>query len=99
MNAHPDLLHGGVIAAVLDSTLGNAIGRAFPDGAPSMFTVQLNVSYKKPVKTPGTVMVRSWVMRVEDNGRKIWAEGVIEGDAGVVHAKAEGLWMRAKPKL
>ena len=98
LNAHPDLLHGGVIAAILDSTLGNAIGVQFPQGALRMFTVQLNVTYKKAVPTPGTVMARSWVTKVEDDGRKIWAAGRLDGEGGVVHATAEGMWLKAKPR-
>jgi acyl-coenzyme A thioesterase PaaI-like protein len=98
LNAHPDLLHGGVIASVLDSTLGNAIGVQFPAGALRMFTVQLNITYKKAVPTPGTVMARSWVTKVEDGGRKVWAAGMIEGEGGVVHATAEGIWLKAKDK-
>ena len=98
LNAHPDLLHGGVIASVLDSTLGNAIGVQFPNGALRMFTVQLNITYKKAVPTPGTIMARSWVTKVEDGGRKVWAAGMIEGEDGVVHATAEGMWLKAKDK-
>ena len=104
LNAHPDLLHGGVIACVLDSTMGNVVGLAFREmsanGGASMFTAQLNTKYEKPVQTPGTVMARAWVKRVEDGGRKVWVEGVIEGGekGEVSHAKAEGLWIRAKPK-
>jgi acyl-coenzyme A thioesterase PaaI-like protein len=98
LNAHPNLLHGGVIASVLDSTLGNAIGVQFPQGALRMFTVQLNVTYKKAVPTPGTVMARSWVTKVEADGRKIWAAGELEGEGGVVYATAEGMWLKAKSK-
>lgn len=98
LNAHPNLLHGGVIASVLDSTLGNAIGVQFPQGALRMFTVQLNVTYKKAVPTPGTVMVRSWVTKVEDEGRKIWAAGEIVGEGGIAHATAEGMWLKARSK-
>lgn len=105
LNAHPDLMHGGVIGCILDSTLGNAIGMTLADlgsdrrSGSSMFTVQLNISYKQPVRTPGTVISRGWVVRMEDGGRKIWAKGVIEGDGGVVHALAEGMWLRPKVKL
>lgn len=98
LNAHPNLLHGGVIAAILDSTLGNAIGVQFPRGALKMFTVQLNITYKKAVPTPGTVMARSWVTKVEGDGRKIGAAGALEGEDGVVHATAEGMWLKAKDK-
>ena len=110
LNAHPDLLHGGVIACILDSTMGNVIGMAMSDidtgeqnlGAKggNVFTAQLNVSYKAPVRTPGTVLARSWIQRVEDGGRKLWIEGCIEGgDNGeVLHARAEGLWLRVSKK-
>ncbi|KAF2102197.1 hypothetical protein NA57DRAFT_73629 [Rhizodiscina lignyota] len=98
LNAHPDLLHGGVIATILDSTMGNVIGFAVPEARRSgMFTVQLNVTYEKPVRTPGTVMVRAWVKTIQDGGRKVWVEGVVEGE-GVRHARAEGMWLRAKGK-
>lgn len=100
LNAHPDLMHGGVIGCILDSTLGNAIGgtlRYLGIGhGNSMFTVQLNITYKKPVRTPGTIMARGWVVKMEDGGRKVWAQGVIEGEGGVVHALAEGMWTRPK---
>lgn len=98
LNAHPDLLHGGVIAMILDSTLGNAIGVQFPQGALRMYTVQLNVSYKKAVPTPGTMLARSWVTKVADDGRKIWAAGRLEGENGLVFATAEGMWLKAKDK-
>lgn len=102
LNAHPDLLHGGVISVLLDSSLGGAVGmtmRKIVDTA-SYFTVQLNVKYVKPVKTPTIVMVRAWVTKIEGDGRKVWAEGCVEsGEKGeLIHAKAEGLWVRAQPK-
>ncbi|KAK3721451.1 hypothetical protein LTR37_003006 [Vermiconidia calcicola] len=95
LNAHPGLLHGGVISCILDSSLGAAVGATHPHTASSFFTVQLNVTYKKPVRTPGTVMVQSWVTKAEGGGRKVWAKGIIASE-GVVHAEAEGLWVRTK---
>lgn len=98
LNAHPDLLHGGVIACILDSSLGGAIGMTLAKQNPPTFTVQLNISYKAPIRTPGTIMIRSWVTKVDDGGRKAWAKGVIESEGGVVHAIAEGMWLRPKSK-
>jgi acyl-coenzyme A thioesterase PaaI-like protein len=95
MNAHPGLLHGGVIATLLDSTLGSAAAMANPKE--TLFTVQLNVAYKYPVATPATVLVRSWVERQE--GRKTWVKGRIESGTGELHAEAEGLWLKTKPKI
>jgi acyl-coenzyme A thioesterase PaaI-like protein len=101
LNAHPNLLHGGVIGCILDSSMGGAIGMALAKsgGGGPTFTVQLNITYKATVRTPGTIMVRSWVTKVEGGGRKTWAKGVIESEGGVVHAVAEGMWLRAKAKI
>ncbi|KIX97774.1 uncharacterized protein Z520_06552 [Fonsecaea multimorphosa CBS 102226] len=98
MNAHPATLHGGVIATVLDSTMGNVIGQQLRHGSAPTFTVALNISYKKPVATPGTVMARAWITKV-DGDRKIWVHGVVEDGRGNVHAEADGMWLRAKAKL
>lgn len=98
LNAHPNLLHGGVIATILDSAMGNVIWQAIqPRSKAPTFTVNLNITYKKPVSTPGSVMVRATLVRVE--GRKIWVSGTVEGEDGVVHASAEGMWLTAKPKI
>ena len=96
MNAHPNILHGGVIACILDSTMGNAIGQQLRSTG-AKFTVQLNITYKKPVMTPGTVIARSWISKVED--RKVWVSGVVENGEGELHATAEGMWLNAKAKL
>ena len=81
--------------------MGGIIGMALArqEGGSPTFTVQLNVTYKAPVRTPSTVMVRSWVTKIESGGRKAWAKGVIESEGGVVHALAEGMWLRAKAKI
>lgn len=98
LNAHPNLLHGGVIATILDSAMGNVIWQQVqPRPSAPTFTVSLNITYKKPVETPGSVLVRSSVVKVE--GRKIWVRGAVEGQGGVVHATAEGLWLMARAKL
>ena len=103
LNAHPNLLHGGVIGCILDSTLGAAVGIGSRGvNMTSMYTVQLNVKYEKPVRTPGTICARATVKKMQDGGRnwKVWAEGVIEslGEDGevVVHSRAEGMWVGKK---
>jgi acyl-coenzyme A thioesterase PaaI-like protein len=103
LNAHPDLLHGGVIGCILDSTLGSAVGIGSRGvNMTSMYTVQLNVKYEKPVRTPGTICARAWVKEMQDGGKnwKVWAEGLIEslGEDGkmVTHSRAEGMWVGKK---
>jgi len=83
-------------ATVLDSTMGNIVGQQMPEQLPT-FTVALNITYKKPVTTPGTILARSWITKAE--GRKIWISGTIESGTGEVHATAEGMWLRANAKI
>ncbi|ETN44301.1 uncharacterized protein HMPREF1541_10481 [Cyphellophora europaea CBS 101466] len=117
LNAHPDLLHGGVVSCILDSGMGAVVALAMgrgsdaapkeeydsvrrgEGGGPPRFTAQLNVRYRRPVRTPGCVVVRGWVEREEGGGRKVWARGVVEaleGGRSVVHAEGEGLWVSGK---
>lgn len=105
LNAHPDLLHGGVIGCILDSSLGSAVGVGSRGlEMTSMYTVQLNVKYEKPVRTPGTICARAWVKDIQDGGKnwKVWAEGLIESldEDGkmIVHSRAEGMWVGKKGK-
>lgn len=97
LNAHPDLLHGGIIANILDSTMGNVIGQELRSTG-TMFTVGLNITYKKPVTTPGTILARAHITKI-DGPRKVWVCGSIEDGTGGVHATAEGIWLRAKAKM
>lgn len=105
MTAHPGLLHGGIVSCILDSGLGAAVAVNVGGNATEgkgegwgtmMMTVQLNTSFRAPVRTPGVVVVRGWIEKKEGDGRKMWAKGVVEGPGGVVHAEADGLWVRAK---
>lgn len=97
LNAHPDLLHGGIIANILDSTMGNVIGQELTS-ASATFTVALNITYKKPVTTPGTILARSHITKV-DGPRKVWVHGSIEDGKGTIHATAEGMWLKAAAKI
>jgi uncharacterized protein (TIGR00369 family) len=100
LNAHTGFLHGGVVAALLDSAVSNFCalhsGLTKESGG-TVFTLQLNISFKKPVPTPGTAMLRAWTTTQPD-GRKLWAKGAVETE-GVVHAVCEGLWLIVRPKL
>jgi acyl-coenzyme A thioesterase PaaI-like protein len=96
LNAHPNILHGGVAATILDSTMGNVIGQQIPNLKGAIFTARLTVEYKKPVATPGTIIARAWIRSVD--GRKIFVEGVIEDKNGIIHAKGDGMWIQSMAK-
>ncbi|MCL4561147.1 MAG: PaaI family thioesterase [Chloroflexi bacterium] len=86
---YPGVVHGGVLAAMLDET----IGRVFMTGDPPrfMYTVQLAIRYRKPVPTGEPIQVIGRAVR--DNGRVANAEGEILDEAGTVLVEAKGVYV------
>ncbi|OHE95739.1 thioesterase superfamily protein [Colletotrichum orchidophilum] len=100
VNGYPDVSHGGIVATILDETIGlvfpvNKTNGLVPDAA--YMTAYLNVTYLRPVRTPQTILCVIEVTRVV--GRKWWIEGRIEDSEGVVLARAESLYVRLIEKL
>lgn len=96
MNGYDNVAHGGLIGVLLDEIIGMACefqaeGRVFT------MTAYLNVNYKRPVMTPGIVLLRGWVDRRE--GRKIWGKGTVEDGNGNVLSEGEALFVRLKEGL
>ncbi|KAI9839073.1 MAG: hypothetical protein M1837_002250 [Sclerophora amabilis] len=94
VNGHPQVAHGGVAALILDELLSFLVGF---HQARSSYTVSLNTTFKNPMPTPGTVLMRGWLLRRQ--GRKLWARGRIESGQGLVYASAEGLWVEVRHSL
>jgi acyl-coenzyme A thioesterase PaaI-like protein len=81
----PGLVHGGVVALLLDQLLGQAAGAG---GRPGM-TGTLTITYRQG--TPlGDLRAEAWIDRAE--GIKTWAKGHIVGPEGVT-AEAEGVFI------
>jgi acyl-coenzyme A thioesterase PaaI-like protein len=102
LDGHPNAVHGGVLCAILDETMGLTVMLHYtkhtPDPAQqeSLYTVKLDTTYRSAVPTPGDVLVKSWVTRRE--GRKFYSRGQICNQAGMVMTEAEGLWVESKKK-
>lgn len=82
---YPGRVHGGVLAALLDETMGWA-----PCVAAGRFclAVELQIRYLKPVEPGARVTVRGRSVCCEG---RIWrAEGEITGAGGLVHARGAG---------
>jgi acyl-coenzyme A thioesterase PaaI-like protein len=94
VNGHVDTCHGGFISVILDEIMGYAAQYENPLGKGSM-TAYLKVDYKSPVKTPGVIMTRSWVERIEV--RKMWGRGTIEDGMGNVLSTGEALFLVVEP--
>ncbi len=88
--SYPGRVHGGMIAAILDETIGRAVCIEEPDcwGV----TVELTLKYKKPVPTEADLKC---VGRVTRNTRKVFeGEGELLLPDGEVAATAHGKYMK-----
>ncbi|KAK1979006.1 thioesterase superfamily protein [Colletotrichum cereale] len=100
MIGFPGTAHGGGIALVMDEVTGLHIVAQRPEGSEpkkNFVTGYLNISFYKPVPAPGTVLVRSWIVKVE--GRKHYVAAQMEDEHGEVLAKAEVLYISIRNKL
>lgn len=88
--SYPGRVHGGMIAAILDETIGRAVCIEEPNcwGV----TVELTLKYKKPVPTEATLKC---VGRVTRNTRRVFeGEGELLLPDGEVAATAHGKYMK-----
>lgn len=101
MTGFPGSLHGGMVSVIFDEVAGlHIVLNGHVPGTEldkSFRTAYINTSFMKPVPTPATILVRSWIEKVE--GRKHWVRARIEDWNGQALAKAEVLYISIKGKL
>lgn len=91
--SYPGRLHGGVIAAVLDETIGRAITIPYDDTVWGV-TMDLIVKYRKPVPLDQTLFV---IARITAQKRTIFeGSGELILPDGTRAANAKGVYMRMK---
>lgn len=71
---HPGIVHGGMLATLLDEGLARCCFPALPNKVG--MTASLTISYKKPCKANQFLVLKTRTTRTE--GRKAWVEGWIE---------------------
>ncbi|MBI5958467.1 MAG: PaaI family thioesterase [Chloroflexi bacterium] len=90
--SYPGVAHGGILATILDETMGRAIlaeeGIDTIHNARFMFTAQMQIRYRRPVPLNQEIEVRGWVD--EDRGRKVQVSGEIVLADGTVAVEASG---------
>ena len=87
MNGYRDVAHGGVVAALLDETMGWA-ATVFGKEHPMYVTGEITVKYLAPVPVGEEIEVRSRL--VEDAGRLAYAEGrLLHGGKECARAKGK----------
>ena len=95
-NGYPGIVHGGVVAALLDETAGRAL---MLDGNFERLwvTVKLEVTYRRPTPTGVPLTVIGWVER-EDARRSMTAAEIRLPD-GEVTARGKALIARPPEKM
>ncbi len=94
---HPGIVHGGLLATLLDEGLARCCFPALPKKV--AVTANLNVNYRKPAPAGNYFVLRAWTTKVE--GRKAWVEGRIErltvnGEEPVVYTEASALFVEPR---
>ncbi|KAG0340386.1 hypothetical protein BG004_006421 [Podila humilis] len=86
---HDKVIHGGLIASILDEVTWMAAVPSMPGHAG--FTANLNVNYRKRISAEQIVMVKGEFTQVE--GRKGWSKATVCDLAGTVLADATALFV------
>lgn len=111
--SHPSTAHGGLLSTILDESMAHTLAAHFSsdpekidDVRRTLLTSKLEVAFKRPVRTPGVLMVKSWCIAY--NGRKHWMKaqavqvepvnGQLRGRE-VVKLEGSGLWIKTSSKL
>jgi uncharacterized protein (TIGR00369 family) len=93
-NGYPGVVHGGILAAILDETAGRAI---LLEGGPEdlMVTAKLEVDYRCPTPTGTPLLAVGRV--VERSVKRAQTRGEIRLPDGTVSARAT-VWLARPPK-
>lgn len=94
---HPEIVHGGLLATMLDEGLARACFPALPNKVG--VTASLKIDYRVPCPAGRYVVLKAETTKVE--GRKAWVKGWIEllGEEegeGVKLVEAEALFIEPK---
>lgn len=94
---HPGIVHGGLLATLIDEGLARCCFGALPNHI--AMTANLKIDYRAPVKAGTYVVLRAKTVKVE--GRKAWVTGhvetlVDEGQTPVLLAEATGLFIEPR---
>ncbi len=89
----PGVMHGGILAALLDESMAWAMWAA--DRALGV-TAKMETRYRRTVGTDGVLTVRGRVVRVR--GRRVEVEATVDDADGQRLAEATALFMRLSPE-
>lgn len=90
----PGLVHGGVVATVLDHVLARAVRAAGKGG----LTATLTVTYRRPVRLGVPLVATAEIGTTEGRRTTATARLAAEDDPGTTLAEAEGLFVALRPE-
>jgi acyl-coenzyme A thioesterase PaaI-like protein len=94
---HPGVVHGGMLATLMDEGLARTCFSALPNKVG--MTANLNIDYRAPCRAEQFVVLKAKTTKVE--GRKAWVEGRLEtlpadGSQGKLLVEGRGLFVEPK---
>ena len=91
----PGLVHGGVVATLLDHVLARAVRAAGRGG----MTATLTVTYRRPVRLGVPLLLTAKMADADGRRTTARARLVAEDDPGTTLAEAEGLFVALRPDV
>jgi uncharacterized protein (TIGR00369 family) len=95
-NGYPGVVHGGIIAAMLDETSGRAVMLNAGDDN-LMVTLKLDVTYRRPTPTETPLTVVGWVVKPGKSRAKV--AGEIRLPDGTVTAECQAVVVRPPKEI
>lgn len=97
VSGHPGIVHGGLLATLLDESMARCCFPALPNKVG--VTANLNIDYRRPAMANTYTVLKAKTVKVE--GRKAWVEAHIEtlpedGKEPVVLVEAKALFIEPK---
>lgn len=84
------VLHGGILAALLDEAMAQCMGLA---GRPSV-TASLTIRYRRPAPTSGTLVAEARIVSQRRAATRLTA--IVRSESGECYAEAEGTCVAIK---
>ncbi|KAJ7100523.1 HotDog domain-containing protein [Mycena epipterygia] len=89
---HDGIVHGGLLATMLDEALGRNAIINFPDKVG--VTAQLSLKYKAPTRADQFIVIKTEIVSL--NGRKATVKGRVEDLEGTLLVEAEALFIQPR---
>lgn len=95
--SYPGVVHGGIVATILDETSGRALMAASGDDHDFFVTAKMEMRYRRAAPTETPLVAHGWVERVGQSRGRVRGELCLED--GTVLAECESLVVRPQSEF